>query len=66
MTDRPFPHHRVAALALLTRVPGLPHKAAGFLGHACVAAALSEKQRAWLDKLLARHDLPPLNEGGAE
>lgn len=66
MTDRPFLHHRDAALALLGAVPGLPHKAAGFLGHVCVAGSLSERQRAWLDKLLARHELPPLNEGGAE
>jgi len=64
MTDRPFAHHRDAALALLTGFPNIPHKAAGFLGHVCVADALSEKQRAWLVTLLARHDLPPLAAGG--
>lgn len=63
MIDRPFPHHRDAALALLNNFPGLAHKAAGFLGHVAVAGALSEKQRAWLVRLLARHDLPPLDDG---
>ena len=49
-----------AALALLSRCPDLPHKAAGFLGHVCVAPALSDKQRGWLTKLLERHGLPTL------
>ena len=61
----PFPHHRPAALALLSECPDLSHKAAGFLGHVCVAPALSDKQRDWLDKLLDRHGLPPLVEDGA-
>ncbi len=65
MSERPFRHHRDAALALLIRVPNIPHKEAGFLGHVCAADALSEKQLAWLVYLLARHDLPPLSEGGA-
>lgn len=64
MTE-PFPHHRPAALALLAGVPDLAHKAAGFLGHVCVAPDLSGKQRDWLVKLLAKHRLPPLADGGA-
>lgn len=66
MTERHFPHHRPAALALLSQCPDLPHKAAGFLGHVCVAAAISDRQRAWLVKLLDRHGLPDLAEGGAQ
>jgi len=65
MTERPFSHHRPAALALLSQCPDLPHKPAGFLGHVCVAPALSDRQRAWLAKLLDRNGLPPLAEGGA-
>ena len=38
----------------------IPHKAAGFLGHVCVAPEISERQRGWLVKLLARNGLPPL------
>jgi hypothetical protein len=64
MTEHPFPHHRAAALALLDGCPNLPHKEAGFLGHVCVAATLSERQRAWLVKLLSRNGLPPLAAGG--
>src|SRR5215210_6148389 len=55
MTEPSFRHHRQAALALLVNCPGLPHKAAGFLGHVCIAPVLSTKQREWLMKLLARH-----------
>ncbi len=62
---KPFPHHRPAALALLNGHPDLDHKTAGFLGHVCVAPALSERQRAWLDRLLDRHGQPPLADGGA-
>ena len=65
MTERPFTHHRAAALALLSACPDLSHKAAGFLGHVCVAAILSDKQRDWLGKLLAKHSLPPLAGEGA-
>lgn len=65
MTEHPFTHHRAAALALLSAVPDLPHKAAGFLGHVCVAAALSDKQGDWLGKLLAKHGLPLLVGEGA-
>lgn len=60
MTDHPFTHHRKAALALLSERPDLSHKAAGFLGHVCVAPVLSDKQRDWLAKLLAKHGLPAL------
>lgn len=66
MTERPFPHHKDAALALLSGCPDLSHKAAGFLGHVCVAAVLSARQRDWLVKLLSRHGLPELAEGGAQ
>lgn len=65
MTERPFPHHRPAALALLTKCLDLPHKTAGFLGHVCVALTLSDRQRAWLIKLLIQHGLPPLAEEDA-
>lgn len=65
MTERPFAHHRQAALALLSACPDLPHKTAGFLGNVCVAVVLSDKQREWLVKLLDRHGLPPLAGGGA-
>jgi hypothetical protein len=64
MIEQPFKHHRQAALALLAQCPDLPHKAAGFLGHVCVAPVLSTRQREWLMKLLARHGQPPLIEGG--
>jgi hypothetical protein len=65
MTDRPFDHHRGAALALLNGCPDLAHKAAGFLGHVAVAVIISTRQHEWLVKLLARHGLPPMAEGGA-
>ena len=65
MNEQPFTHHRQAALALLTRCPDLPHKAAGFLGHVCVAPVLSERQRNWLQKLLERHRQPGLAKGGS-
>jgi hypothetical protein len=60
-----FPHHREAALTLLNQCPDLPHRAAGFLGHACVSPALTDRQRNWLEKLLHRHGLPPLADGEA-
>lgn len=65
MTNCPFNHHRHAALALLNQCLNLSHKEAGFCGHVCVADVLSERQRDWLIKLLSRHGLPPLAEGGA-
>lgn len=60
-----FPDHRAAALALLGQCEDLSHKAAGFLGHVCVAPILSDRQREWLVKLLDRAGLPPLADGGA-
>lgn len=63
MPSSAFKTHRQAALALLTNEPDIPHKTAGFLGHVCVAAILSEKQRDWLVKLLDRYGLPTLAEG---
>ena len=63
MTDRPFNHHRQAALAILNECRTLPHKEAGFLGHVCVAPILTDRQRDWLAKLLERHGLSPLAEG---
>jgi hypothetical protein len=65
MTDRCFPNHRDAALALLSAASDLSHKAAGFLGHVCVATVLSDRQRDWLTKLLDRYGLPPLVKEGA-
>ena len=61
----PFPHHRDAALALLNACPALTIKAAGFLGHVCVTATITERQRDWLVKLLAKHAMPGLAEEGA-
>ena len=60
MRANPFQHHRQAAVALLQARDDIPHKAAGFLGHVCVAPEISERQRGWLVKLLARNGLPPL------
>lgn len=60
MSASAFPHHRQAALALLSECPDLAHKPAGFLGHVCVAVVISDKQRDWLEKLLGRYGLPPL------
>lgn len=66
MTKQPFNHHREAALALLNDCLTLAHKEAGFLGNVCVADVLSDRQHAWLAKLLVRHGLPSLSEGGAK
>ncbi|WP_298018311.1 hypothetical protein [uncultured Parasphingopyxis sp.] len=66
MTKHAYPDHRRAALALLGEKPDLKHKEAGFLGHVCVAADLTPKQRDWLVKLLERHGLPPVATGGAK
>jgi len=62
MTDRPFPDHKQAALALLDRVDAkLTRTAGSFLGQLCVdGPPLSEKQHAWLATLLDRAGLPPL------
>ncbi|PTS86170.1 MULTISPECIES: hypothetical protein [unclassified Caulobacter] len=61
-----FPSHRLAALSLLSGDHALDRKEAGFLGHVCIANALSPRQWAWLQKLLARCGLPSLIEGGAQ
>ena len=61
-----FADHRKAALALLNDRPALSHKEAGFLGHVCVAPVLSDKQRDWLVKLLARDEMPALASRGAK
>ena len=66
MSKGAFPTHRQAALALLSQFPDFQHREAGFLGHCCVTPVLSDRQRNWLVKLLARHGLPPLAEGGAQ
>ena len=62
MTNAP---HRNAALRLLNECPSLSHKEAGFLGHVCVAAVVTEKQRDWLDKLSIRNGILPNAEGNA-
>ena len=66
MTDRPFPDHRAAALALLNGTSRLSRKAGQFLGQLAVdSTPMSEAQADWLAKLLDRAGLPPLAEGGA-
>lgn len=66
MTDRLFPNHRAAALALLNGNSRLSRKAGQFLGQLAVdSSPMSEAQADWLAKLLERADLPPLAEGGA-
>jgi hypothetical protein len=64
MSDGPFTHHRNAALALLNGRPKLAHKEAGFLGHVAVAGDVTPRQREWLLRLLSRHGLPSLADGG--
>ena len=66
MTDRHFPDHRQAALALLTSTSRLSRKAGQFLGQLAVdPSPMSDAQADWLAKLLDRAGLPPLAEGGA-
>lgn len=66
MTDRPFPDHRQAALALLTGNHRLSRKAGQFLGQLAVdPTPMSDAQSDWLAKLLDRNGLPLLAEGGA-
>lgn len=65
MTDRPFPDHRQAALALLTGNYRLSRKAGGFLGQLVVdSSPMTHGQADWLGKLLHKHGLPNL-EGPA-
>ncbi len=66
MTDKPFPDHRAAALALLNGTSRLSRKAGQFLGQLAVdSTPMSEAQADWLAKLLDRAGLPPMAEGGA-
>lgn len=67
MTDRPFPNHRAAALALLSGDYRLSRKAGQFLGQIAVdPTPLSELQADWLAKLLSKAALPPLAAGGVQ
>ena len=67
MTDRPFPDHRQAALALLNGSSRFSRKAGQFLGQLAVdSSPMSEAQADWLAKLLDRAGLPPMAEGGAK
>lgn len=66
MTERPFPNHRDAALALLNGTSRLSRKAGQFLGQLAVdSSPMSEAQADWLDKLLDRAGFPPMAGGGA-
>lgn len=66
MTERPFPNHRAAALALLNGDMRLTRKAGQFLGQLAVdTTPLSDAQADWLAKLLERAGLPPVADGGA-
>lgn len=66
MTDRPFPDHRSAALALLSGGYRLTRKAGQFLGQIAVdTTELTEAQANWLAKLLEKAGLPPLATEGA-
>lgn len=63
--DTPFTDPSQAALALLNIGCDLTWKAGQFLGGVAVSQnPLSEKQLAWLAKLLERAGLPPLADGG--
>lgn len=67
MTDRPFPDHRAAALALLSGGYRLSRKAGQFLGQLAVdSSPMSRAQADWLHNLLDRAELPPLADGGAQ
>ena len=66
MTERPFPDHRQAAIALLTGNHRLSRKAGQFLGQLAVdPSPMSAAQADWLAKLLVKHALPPLAGEGA-
>lgn len=56
-----FPNHRDAALALLNGNRSISRKAGQFLGQLVVdPSPMSDKQSAWLAKLLDRCGLPPV------
>jgi hypothetical protein len=66
MTEATFPHHRMAALALLNGDTPLSRKAGQFLGQIAVdPTLLSQLQADWLSKLLDKAGLPPFAVGGA-
>ena len=66
MTERTFPDHRAAALALLNGDYRLSRKAGQFLGQLAVdPSPMSKSQADWLTILLNRAGLPPLAERGA-
>ncbi len=61
-----FTDHRRAAMALLTAGVDLREKEGNFLGGLAFRTdPMSDKQANWLRILLARHDLPTLQDGGA-
>lgn len=67
MTERPYPNHREAALALLNGAHRLSRKGGQFLGQLAVdSAPMSDAQADWLAKLLDRAGLPPLEVGGVQ
>lgn len=55
-----FVSHRDAAIAVLIKATSANRYVTRFLGEASALPALSEKQDAWLRKLLVQNDLPPL------
>jgi len=60
----PFTDHRAAAMAILTSGAQLRAREGQFLGGlAFDANPLTEKQSNWLDILLRKHGLPPLESG---
>ncbi|MEH3099828.1 hypothetical protein [Sphingomonas adhaesiva] len=65
MGDASFNDHRRAAMALLTKGINLREKEGNFLGGLAFRVdPLSERQANWLQILLERHQLPPLEMGG--
>jgi hypothetical protein len=65
--DSPFTNHRKACLAVLNSGVTLNRREGQFLGgEACNEVPMSEKQTAWLAKLLDRAGLPPLATGGQD
>ncbi|MGJ3629800.1 hypothetical protein AB5I41_28745 [Sphingomonas sp. MMS24-JH45] len=66
MGDVAFSDHRRAAMALLAEGIELREKEGNFLGGLAFRAdPLSERQANWLRILLERHQLPPVEMGGA-